>query len=80
MSYVTQTTTWLSDDISHNVKNLIARFYELADSKAADAGRLMATDVFSTDGVFVSPSGTFRGFEGSDSLFGLSSFILKTPS
>lgn len=65
MSYITQNTAWLSDDISQDVKDLVARFYELADSKSDDAGQLMASEVFSPDAVLIGPSGTFRGSKGS---------------
>lgn len=77
MSYVTQSTTWFSDDISQDVKDLIARFYELADSKIDNAGHLMATEVFPADGVLISPNGTFRGSEGKDSLFIFSDFMFE---
>ncbi|KAF4493697.1 snoaL-like domain containing protein [Fusarium agapanthi] len=61
MSYVTENTIWLSDKTSQSVKDTITRFYQLADSKQADAGPLMATEVFSPDGVLHSPNGTFTG-------------------
>jgi hypothetical protein len=64
MSYVTENTLWLSDHISADAKALIARFYELADSKQADAGLLMATEVFSSDAVMISPGGTYTGVSG----------------
>jgi hypothetical protein len=64
MSYVTKNTTWSSNDITQDVKDLVARFYELADSKSADAGHLMANDIFSKEAVLIGPQATFRGFEG----------------
>lgn len=64
MSYITENTKWMSDRIGDSTKDLVARFYELADSKSPDAGQLMATDVFSEDAVLASPNGTFNGFEG----------------
>ncbi|KAF7133926.1 hypothetical protein CNMCM5793_005392 [Aspergillus hiratsukae] len=62
MSYVTENTKWMSDQITGNTKDLVARFYELADSKQSDAGQLMATEVFSEDAVLFTPGGTYKGF------------------
>lgn len=64
MSYVTEHTKWLSEAISQETKELIARFYELADSKQADAGQLMATQVFSKEATLVAANGTHKGSEG----------------
>ncbi|KAK1725884.1 uncharacterized protein BDZ83DRAFT_730017 [Colletotrichum acutatum] len=61
MSYVTNATNWLSDSITSQSKSLIAAFYELADSKHEDAGDRLATEVFSNEATFISPSGTFNG-------------------
>ncbi|KAK1543787.1 hypothetical protein CPAR01_04420 [Colletotrichum paranaense] len=61
MSYVTNATDWLSDSITSQAKSLIATFYELADSKVEDAGDRLATEVFSNQATFISPSGTFNG-------------------
>ncbi|KAJ5532320.1 hypothetical protein N7494_008872 [Penicillium frequentans] len=63
ISYVTEDTKWMSDQITGNNKDLIARFYELADSKQSDAGQLMATEVFSEDAALSTPGGTFKGFK-----------------
>ncbi|KAJ5810315.1 uncharacterized protein N7503_002533 [Penicillium pulvis] len=62
ISYVTEGTKWMSDQITGNTKELVARFYELADSKQSDAGQLMATEVFSEDAALSTPGGTFKGF------------------
>jgi hypothetical protein len=64
MSYVTENTKWMTDQITGNTKDLVARFYELADSKQSDAGQLMATEVFSEDAVLSTPGGTYKGFTG----------------
>lgn len=64
MSYVTEHTKWLSDAISQETKHLIARFYELADSKQPDAGQLMATQVFSKEATLVAANGTHKGSLG----------------
>ncbi|CAL5873685.1 uncharacterized protein PFLUO_LOCUS7967 [Penicillium psychrofluorescens] len=61
MSYVTENTKWMSDQITGDTKDLIARFYELADSKQSDVGQIMATEIFSEDALLFSPSGTFKG-------------------
>lgn len=64
MTYVTENTQWLSKDITPEAKTVVARFYELADSRQSDAGHLMASEVFTQDAVLVSPNGTFQGFNG----------------
>ncbi|KAH8885886.1 hypothetical protein GQ53DRAFT_845261 [Thozetella sp. PMI_491] len=61
MRYPIESTAWLSERMGENVKNLIATFYELADSRESDAGARMAADVFSSDAVLVSAHATFRG-------------------
>lgn len=57
MSYVTQDTAWLADTtvLPPAVRQLIARFYELADSSSPDAGRLLASDIFAADGMWYAP-------------------------
>lgn len=64
MSYVTSATAWLSDAITPEAKRLVEVFYELADSKAPDAGHQLATEVFTDKATFVGPSETFRGAAG----------------
>lgn len=64
MSYVTESTVWLSDGISQDIRDLIARFYELADSRQSNAGPLMASEVFTHDGIFKSSTGAHTGAEG----------------
>uniref|UniRef100_A0A0C4DIR7 Uncharacterized protein n=1 Tax=Fusarium oxysporum (strain Fo5176) TaxID=660025 RepID=A0A0C4DIR7_FUSOF len=55
---------WLSDSVSQHIKDLIATFYELADSRELDAGTRMATEVFTKDAVWITANGTFKGFTG----------------
>lgn len=69
ISYVTEDTKWMSDQITGNNKDLVARFYELADSKQSDAGQLMATEVFSEDAALSTPGGTFKGFKGIEAFY-----------
>jgi hypothetical protein len=64
MSYVTEDTIWMSDQITGKTKGLVARFYELADSRQSDAGQLMATEIFSEDATLFTPGGKFTGFTG----------------
>lgn len=64
MSYVTEHTKWLSEAISQETKQLIARFYELADSKQPDAGQLLATQVFAKEATLVAANGTHKGSSG----------------
>ncbi|EXF79117.1 hypothetical protein CFIO01_09514 [Colletotrichum fioriniae PJ7] len=61
MSCVTNATDWLSGSITSQAKSLIAAFYELVDSKAEDSGNRLATEIFSNEAIFISPSGTFSG-------------------
>ncbi|KAK1761941.1 hypothetical protein QBC33DRAFT_502148 [Phialemonium atrogriseum] len=62
MSYVTKEATWPATTLQKGVKEVIARFYELADSKEPDAGPRIANEVFTKDATLVSVSGTFQGF------------------
>lgn len=68
MTYVTHSTKWLSEKISQDTKDLIARFYELADSRQSDAGCLMANEVFSNDATLIAANGTHRGSTGISNL------------
>ncbi|KAH8648259.1 hypothetical protein BGZ61DRAFT_376428 [Ilyonectria robusta] len=61
MSYTSKNTLWLSDSIGQDVKDLITKFYTLADPKESNAGTRMATEVFTNDAVLVTANGTFRG-------------------
>ncbi|KAJ9414793.1 hypothetical protein QL093DRAFT_2449163 [Fusarium oxysporum] len=51
MHYSTEGAQWLSDSVSQHIKDLIATFYELADSRELDAGTRMATEVFTKDAI-----------------------------
>ncbi|RKK07105.1 hypothetical protein BFJ63_vAg14372 [Fusarium oxysporum f. sp. narcissi] len=62
MHYSTEGAQWLSDSVSQHIKDLIATFYELADSRELDAGTRMATEVFTKDAVWITANGTFKGF------------------
>lgn len=64
MSYVTNATKWLSEAIGQNTKDLIAKFYELADSHQTDSGHLMATQVFTKDASLVATNGIYKGSAG----------------
>jgi len=57
----TRDTIWLSDSISEPVKDVIGKFYALADHKGADAGPRLASEVFTEDAVLIGANGTFRG-------------------
>ncbi|KNB20071.1 hypothetical protein FOXG_17305 [Fusarium oxysporum f. sp. lycopersici 4287] len=61
MHYSTEGAQWLSDSVSQHIKDLIATFYELADSRELDAGTRMATEVFTKDAVWITANGTFKG-------------------
>ncbi|KAF5023724.1 hypothetical protein F66182_4228 [Fusarium sp. NRRL 66182] len=63
MSYVTENTRWLSNEISQDVKDLVARYFALADSKDSDAGHRMATEVFTESATVVGANGTLKGFK-----------------
>jgi hypothetical protein len=64
MRYPIEGAEWLSDSVGQHIKDLIATFYELADSKELDAGTRMATEVFTKDAVLITANGTFQGFSG----------------
>jgi hypothetical protein len=64
MSYVLQSTKWSSVPVEPGIQSLIASFYELADTKAPDAGPLLAREVFAPTGKLVASTGTFNGTEG----------------
>ncbi|KAJ5633487.1 hypothetical protein N7490_009826 [Penicillium lividum] len=64
MSYITKDTKWMSNQITDDTKDLVARFYKLADSKQSDAGQLMAAGVFSKDAILSTPGGMFKTFAG----------------
>ncbi|KAM5346051.1 hypothetical protein ACJ41O_009056 [Fusarium nematophilum] len=61
MSHVTEGARWLSTEISQDVKDVLARYYELADSKDSDTGHQMATGIFTENAILVGPNGTLRG-------------------
>lgn len=61
MSYVTQDTIWPVPAIPDGVKDAIAMFYELADSKHADAGPRIASEIFTPDASLITPTRTFKG-------------------
>ncbi|KAJ3533983.1 hypothetical protein NM208_g7746 [Fusarium decemcellulare] len=66
MSYVTKDTVWPvpAIDCEVKVKEVIAKFYDLADSKSPDAGPRMASEVFTSNASITTPGGTFEGAEG----------------
>ncbi|CAI6099520.1 unnamed protein product [Clonostachys chloroleuca] len=53
---------WLSSSVGQHTKDLIATFYELADSREPDAGTRMATEIFTKDAIWITANGTFKGF------------------
>lgn len=66
MAYVTRATTWPNGTIlfDESTKNLVARVYELLDSKDPSSGARLAAEVFSEDGLFAGGTGRFEGFHG----------------
>ncbi|KAL6251911.1 hypothetical protein RBB50_002121 [Rhinocladiella similis] len=54
-------TVWPRTPIPENVKRLLLRFLHLIDLNDPHAGRALADEVFSSNGVFQSPGGLFRG-------------------
>lgn len=57
-------TVWPRTPIPENVKRLLLRFLHLIDLNDPHAGRALADEVFSSNGVFQSPGGLFRGSQG----------------
>ncbi|CAK7205233.1 hypothetical protein SEUCBS139899_008000 [Sporothrix eucalyptigena] len=70
MSYVTQNTVWLADDqiLPPAVRQILARFYELADDRSPDAGPRMAAEVFSTDAVLFGAGSDPQGTAGATAI------------
>ncbi|KAH7002657.1 hypothetical protein EDB80DRAFT_616073 [Ilyonectria destructans] len=62
MHYSIEGAQWLPDSVGQHIKDLVATFYELADSKELDAGTRMATEVFTKDAELITANGTFQGF------------------
>ncbi|BCS23671.1 uncharacterized protein APUU_40115A [Aspergillus puulaauensis] len=61
MGYPTGSTIWPISQCSDDIKKLVDRLFTLADTKTVDAGDLLAQEVFSAEGQFLSPQGTFTG-------------------
>ncbi|KAH6990181.1 hypothetical protein EDB80DRAFT_882189 [Ilyonectria destructans] len=61
MNHAIDKTVWPAATLNNGVKDLITKFYQLADSKQPDAGARMASEVFSKDATLLSPNGTFQG-------------------
>jgi len=65
MSYTTREAVWPQGPamLDERTKDLIARFYELIDSKSSDAGPRLASEVFTKSAYFGGGTGTFQGYE-----------------
>lgn len=50
--------------LSREVKELIKRFFTLADTNAGDAGERLAKEIFTHDRVFILANGTCEGARG----------------
>ena len=64
MDPATATTEWPVTPIPEPVKNLLNRWYALADDKSDDAAVKMSNEIFTPDGIFVHPKQTFVGKAG----------------
>lgn len=64
MNHAIDKTVWPAATLNNGVKDLITKFYQLADSKQPDAGARMASEVFSKNAILLSPNGTFQGSSG----------------
>lgn len=64
MGYPTGSTIWPISQCSDDIKKLVDRLFTLADTRTVDAGDLLAQEVFSAEGQFLSPKGTFTGSTG----------------
>ncbi|EHK17935.1 uncharacterized protein TRIVIDRAFT_226061 [Trichoderma virens Gv29-8] len=62
MEYPTISTSWPLPEPSQEVKNLLNLFFTLADSKEENVGSRLAKEVFTSDGEFLLPQGSFKGF------------------
>ncbi|KAF9887167.1 hypothetical protein FE257_010421 [Aspergillus nanangensis] len=61
MGYPTDTTIWPRPLPSAEIRDLIDRLFLLTDTRTEDVGERLAKDVFTTDGRFMLPYGTFEG-------------------
>ncbi|KAH0848102.1 hypothetical protein FOPE_01887 [Fonsecaea pedrosoi] len=59
----TSSTIWPPAPISPAVKDLLGRFFHLADQKDDNVGTVLAEEVFTPDGRFVTANGAFEGKE-----------------
>jgi hypothetical protein len=58
MSYITENTIWPSvTELKPEIKNLIRRFYELADLPDPQSGIQYAIEIFTPDGTMKGPFG-----------------------
>lgn len=64
MSYITDGTVWPEFDINNATKALLVRFFELADLKAPEAGKLMAAEIFTSDAVLSQGKRRICGSQG----------------
>lgn len=66
MSYITHGTVWPESEVSAATKVLIRHFFELADlNSPEEAGSLMASEVFSSNGIMKVGKKKTSGTEGS---------------
>ena len=64
-----QETEWPSSiPVPSPIKHLLARFFEVGDSKSDDAGRVLAEEIFAHDGKIVVNKRAMDGAEGKPEL------------
>lgn len=64
MSSNLASTSWPSTPVSDEVKDLLARFFQLVDLRDPNAGKAISEEIFLPDGVFVTAVSAFTGKSG----------------
>lgn len=84
MSYITENTIWPSvTELKPEIKNLIRRFYELADLPDPQSGNQYAIEIFTPNGTMKGPFGSgdiYVGEAGGPIFLLLIDFLCKITS
>lgn len=55
---------WPISQPSTEVKQLVHRFFALADTNSQEVGQVLADEIFTQDGVFITANNKFQGAAG----------------
>ncbi|KAK3045202.1 hypothetical protein LTR09_013083 [Extremus antarcticus] len=61
MAVAMKSAVWPQAPIQQEVKDLVYRFFALVDQNRAGVGEELASNVFTSDGIFAGSVGTFKG-------------------